>query len=44
MMIPMLTPLDAGIGNLFMCLVGGVIFAAGIGIGSRLLLSREDLV
>ena len=44
MMIPMLTPLNAGIGNLFMCLVGGVIFAAGIGTGSRLLLSREDLI
>ena len=44
MMIPMLTPLDAGLGHVFLCLVGGVIFAAGIGTVSRIVLSRQDLV
>ena len=44
MMIPMMTPLNSGIGNLFMCLVGGAIFAAGIGQGSRLILQKTNLV
>ena len=44
MMIPMLTSLDAGLGHVFLCLVGGVIFAAGIGTVSRIVLSRQDLV
>ena len=44
MMIPMLTPLNSGIGNLFMCLAGGVIFAAGIGIGSNVVLKKTSLV
>ncbi len=44
MMIPMMTPLNSGIGNLFMCLVGGAIFAVGIGQGSRLILQKTSLV
>lgn len=44
MMIPAMTPLDAGLGHVFLCLVGGVIFAAGIGTVSRIVLSRQDLV
>ena len=44
MMIPMMTPLNSGIGNLFMCLVGGAIFAAAIGQGSRLILQKTSLV
>lgn len=44
MMIPMLTPLNSGIGNLFMCLAGGVIFAAGIGVGSNVVLKKTSLV
>lgn len=43
-MIPMLTPLSSGIGNVFMCLVGGAIFSIGIGAVSRLILSRTNLV
>ena len=44
MMIPMLTPLDSGIGNVGMCLVGGVLFAAGLGVLSKMLLAKQDLV
>ena len=34
----------SGIGNLFMCLAGGVIFAAGIGVGSNVVLKKTSLV
>ena len=44
MMIPMLTPLDAGIMNLGLCLAGSAMFAFGLGAVSNLLLSRRDLV
>lgn len=44
MMIPMLSPLDSGLMNVFMCLAGGAIFAAGIGAISNLALSRTGLV
>ena len=43
MMIPMLTPLDSGAGNVGMCLAGGVVFAAAIGAGSKLVLSKSNL-
>ena len=44
MMIPMLTPLNAGVMNVGLCLAGGAIFAVALGCVSRLVLSREDLV
>ena len=44
MMIPMMTPLDTGIMNVMMCLVGGAVFAAGMGMLSNMALSKRDLV
>lgn len=44
MMIPMLTPLNSGFGNVGMCLAGGAIFAVGIGQGSKLILQKTSLV
>ena len=44
MMIPMLTPLNSGFMNLFMCLAGGGIFALAIGNISRVILTRSNLV
>ena len=44
MMIPMMTPLNAGIMNLVLCLAGSAMFGAGLGAVSDLLLSRRDLV
>ena len=44
MMIPMMTPLDAGIMNVAMCLMGGAIFALALGSISNLVLKKADLV
>ena len=44
MMIPMLTPLDATIMNVILCLAGGVLFSAGLGVISKKLLGRTSLV
>ena len=44
MMIPMLTPLDSGIANVLMCLIGGVIFIVAIGAISNKVLRSTDLV
>ena len=44
MMIPMLTPLDATAMNVLLCLVGGVIFSAGLGAVSSAVLNKRDLV
>lgn len=44
MMIPMMTPLDSGVMNVGMCLVGGVLFAAGLGTVSRNILEKTSLV
>ena len=44
MMIPAMTPIDAGLVHVGLTLAGGVIFAAGIGTVSRIVLSRQDLV
>lgn len=43
-MIPMMTPLDAGIMNVVLCLAGGVLFSVGIGAGSSLVLRKTSLV
>lgn len=44
MMIPMMTPLNAGIMNVMMCLMGGALFAGGLGTASNLILNKQDLV
>lgn len=44
MMIPMLTPLDATIVNVIMCLDGGVMFSAGLGGASNAVLKKSSLV
>ena len=44
MMIPMMTPLDAGIMHVGLCLAGSAMFGVGLGAVSNILLSRRDLV
>ena len=44
MMIPMLTPLDAGMMNALLCLAGGVMFSCGLGAISNLVLKKTALV
>ncbi len=44
MMIPSLTPLDSTIINVILCLVGGLLFAFGLGAISRLLLKKRDIL
>lgn len=43
MMVPMITPLDAGIMNAVMCFAGGVMFSGGLGVVSQLVLRKSDL-
>jgi len=43
-MVPIITPLDAGIVNVILCLVGGAIFSVGIGIGSYHILRKTNIV
>lgn len=44
MMIPMLTPLDASIMNVVLCLAGSVLFSVGLGAVSNLILKKISLV
>lgn len=44
MMIPMLTPLNASVMNLVLCLVGGAMFSIGLGAVSNLILKKTALV
>ncbi len=44
MMVPMITPLDAGIMNVVLCLAGGVLFSLGAGMVSRRVLRKSNLV
>lgn len=43
-MIPMITPLDSGIINIVLCLVGGALFATGLGAISNVILNKTNLV
>lgn len=43
-MIPMITPLNSGVLNVIMCLVGGVLFSIGLGAISNLILNKTNLV
>lgn len=44
MMIPMMTPLNASVMNVILCLAGGVMFGAGLGAVSNLVLKKTALV
>ena len=44
MMIPMLTPLDATIMNVIMCIAGGVLFSVSLGIVGKAILNRRDIL
>ena len=44
MMIPALTPLDSGILNVLMCLLGGALFSVGLGAVSNTVLEKTSLV
>lgn len=44
MMIPIITPLNAGIVNLILCLVGSGLFSFGIGFGSKAILDKTSLI
>ena len=43
-MVPMITPLDSGLMNVIMCLVGGVLFSIGLGVVSKIVLNKTSLV
>lgn len=43
-MIPMLTPLDSGMMNVILCLAGGILFSAGLGTVSNVILAKTSLV
>lgn len=44
MMIPIITPLNATIINVILCLVGGAMFSVGIGVGSYYILKKTSLI
>ncbi len=44
MMIPAMTPIDAGLAHVGFTLAGGAIFVPCIGLISKLVLSKQDLV
>ena len=44
MIIPMMTPLDAGPMHVLLCLAGGAMFGIGLGAFSNLILKKQDLV
>ncbi len=43
-MVPMITPLDAGMGHVLLSLVGAFLLATGFGTVSRLLLQKTDIL
>jgi len=44
MMIPLLTPLNAGIGNLLVCLIGGTVLCIALGAASNAILKKTSLI
>ena len=44
MMVPMMTPLDSGVMNVVMCMAGGALFSAGLGMVSKTVLTKTSLV
>ncbi len=43
-MIPMITPIDAGVVNVALCIAGGALFSVGLGAISKLLLNKRDIL
>lgn len=43
-MVPMMTPLDSGAFNVILCVLGGPIFAVGLGAVSNVILNKTSLV
>ncbi len=43
-MIPMMTPLNAGVLNVILCVAGGALFAVGLGAISNVILNKTSLV
>jgi hypothetical protein len=43
-MVPMITPLDANVVNVILCLAGGVLFSVGLGFVSKVILDKTSLV
>lgn len=43
-MVPMITPLDANIVNVILCLAGGALFSVGLGFVSKVILDKTSLV
>ena len=44
MMIPVMTPLDSTFLNVILCLAGGVLFGAGLGVAGVIVLNKTSLV
>ena len=44
MMVSMITPLNSGLMNVFLCIAGGVLFSLCLGVFSRLVLNKTRLV
>lgn len=44
MMIPIITPLNSGIMNLVLCLIGSVLFCVGFSFGSKTILDKTSLI
>ena len=44
MMIPTITPLNSTIMNVILCLAGGMMFSAGLGAASGIVLQKTSLV
>ena len=44
MMVSMITPLGSAVVNVILCLVGGILFALGLGIASKAVLNKTSLV
>ena len=43
-MVPIITPINSGFMNVVLCLAGSVLFAIGIGFGSKAILSKSSLI
>ena len=43
-MVPMITPLNSTIVNVMLCLIGGGMFSAGIGVGAYFILKKTSIV
>ncbi len=44
MMIPLITPLDTTFVNVILCMAGGIMFSIGLGIASKSILSKRDIL